>query len=204
MGGPRGVRDDAGGEHVEELDFERIVDSIESLETMLNPLLHSVALLEKEKAKEETALEREYETLRTLESNARAEARNWRERMKKAHSLAPKPSDTDTRKFAARDAGELVLSKQKNLPLPGLFTVSLARSRCNAAVTSCADRFVQDTKDEELLSTSQQIASHMESIQKNVQPIQEVLPAIARSRAALQSVLQTHLSPQQLDRILIG
>jgi len=55
-----------------------------------------------------------------------------------------------------------------------------------------------------LLSMSKQIASHMESIERNLQPIQEVLPAIGKSKAALQSVLQTHLAPQQFERVLLG
>ncbi|OIW27486.1 hypothetical protein CONLIGDRAFT_433072 [Coniochaeta ligniaria NRRL 30616] len=182
--GSRGDKADAGGGHVEELSFESTVDSIESLETMLDPLLHSVALLEKEKVKEEAALEKEYETLRTLESNAKAEARSWRESLKKAHPLAPEPAKRKDMQELDRASGEgPELVKHKSTPLSGVF---------------------HDTKDKGLLSMSQQIASHMESIQKNVQPIQEVLPAIGKSRAALQSVLQTHLAPQQFERVLLG
>lgn len=117
---------DAVGGHVNELNFESTVDSIESLETMLDPLLHSVALLEKEKAKEEAALEKEYETLRTLESNAKAEARGWRERMKKAHPLAPEPLKQDGRpEVEGANEDGLALSKHESLPLSGLFDVSL-------------------------------------------------------------------------------
>lgn len=182
--GARGDKADAGGGHVDELNFESTVDSIESLETMLDPLLHSVALLEKEKAKEEAALEKEYETLRTLESNAKAEARGWRERMKKAHPLAPEPRKPEDMQELDRANGDGVeLTKEKSTPPTDVF---------------------HDTKDEELLSMAQQFASHMESIQKNVQPIHEVLPAIGKSRAALQSVLQTHLAPQDFDRVLLG
>jgi hypothetical protein len=124
--GSKGDRTDAGGAHVEELNFESTVDSIESLETMLDPLLHSVALLEKEKAKEETALEKEYETLRTLESNAKAEARSWRERMKKAHPLAPEPLKQDGMPEVEGGNGEeLALFRQRSPPLTGLFHVSV-------------------------------------------------------------------------------
>jgi FtsZ-binding cell division protein ZapB len=123
--GLRRDKANAGGGHVEELDFESTVDSIESLETMLDPLLHSVALLEKEKAKEEAALERDYETLRTLESNAKAEARGWRERMRKAHPLAPEPGkQKDMHKLDLANGEGLELAKQKSTPLSGVFQVS--------------------------------------------------------------------------------
>lgn len=118
---------DAAGGHADELNFESTVDSIESMETMLDPLLHSVTLLEKEKAKEETALEKEYEALRTLESNAKAEARGWRERMKKAHPLAPDPLKREAMSGVEGGNEEgLALSKHERVPLSGLFDVSLA------------------------------------------------------------------------------
>ncbi|KAB5585991.1 CENP-Q, a CENPA-CAD centromere complex subunit-domain-containing protein [Coniochaeta sp. 2T2.1] len=168
----------------EELSFESIVDSIDSMETMLNPLLHSVGLLEKQKAKEETALEKEYETLRTLEANAKAEAAGWRERMRKAHPLAPDPRKRDDAPELDRLSGDkLSLVKKESTPLVGVFS---------------------DATDEALLSISKQVASHMSSIQKNMQPVQDVPPAIAKSRAALQVVLQTYLAPQQFERILLG
>jgi len=125
VAGSKGDKIDSGGGHVEELNFETTVASIESMQTMLDPILHSVALLEKEKAKEEAALEKEYETLRTLESNARAEARTWRERLKKSHPLAPEPLKQHGLPELDRDAGEvLALSKQRRLPLTPLFHVS--------------------------------------------------------------------------------
>jgi hypothetical protein len=67
------------GSHELELDFEKTVDAIAGLEKALDPLLHSVALLRGEKEREERALEREYEVLRRLEGNARAQVRGWRE-----------------------------------------------------------------------------------------------------------------------------
>lgn len=123
--GSRGDKAGAGGGHVEELDFESVVDSIESLETMLDPLLHSIALLEKERAKEEAALEKEYEALRTLESNAKAEARGWRDRMKKAHPLAPEAEKQEDRhEFVPANGGGLRLVSQKSTPLTEVFYVS--------------------------------------------------------------------------------
>jgi hypothetical protein len=67
------------GSHELELDFEKTVDAIAGLEKALDPLLHSAVLLRGEKEREERALEREYEVLRRLEGNARAQVRGWRE-----------------------------------------------------------------------------------------------------------------------------
>lgn len=68
-----------GGGHETELNFERTVDAIAGLERALDPLLHSVVLLKGEKEREQKALERDYENLRRLEGNARAQARGWKE-----------------------------------------------------------------------------------------------------------------------------
>lgn len=68
-----------GGGHEVELDFEKTVDAVAGLERALDPLLHSLALLRREKEREERALERDYEALRRLEANARAQARGWKE-----------------------------------------------------------------------------------------------------------------------------
>lgn len=75
--------------HELEFDFERTVDGIQALEKTLEPLLHSVALLSTERDREEEALEKEYKVLKALETNARAEARQWREHEKRDHVLAP-------------------------------------------------------------------------------------------------------------------
>jgi hypothetical protein len=127
--GTRGNKADVTGSHVDELNFESTVDSIESMETMLDPLLHSVALLEREKVKEEAALEKEYESLRTLAANAKAEARGWRERMKKAHVLAPEPRTQDDGSAVdqATDEG-LKFAKFGNNSTNGIFHVSTISS----------------------------------------------------------------------------
>lgn len=72
-----------------DFDFERIVDAIQTLEHTLNPLLHSVSLLQKEITKEEAALARDYDSLHRLQTNAKAEAKEWREKTRREHVLAP-------------------------------------------------------------------------------------------------------------------
>ncbi|SPQ27263.1 ed9861df-e52d-4c43-86db-f7506a82d843 [Thermothielavioides terrestris] len=130
-----------------ELDFEKTVDAIAALERVLDPLLHSAALLRAERDREQRALKRDYALLRRLEANARAQARSWREGRGREHDL-------------------------------------------------------QD--EEELLALSQQIGSHMESMRSNLAQIEGVLPAIAKSRAALQGVLCELLSPEQYEQVLLG
>ncbi|KAK3321403.1 CENP-Q, a CENPA-CAD centromere complex subunit-domain-containing protein [Cercophora scortea] len=146
------------GTHEAELDFERTVNATAALETALDPLLHSVALLKREKAEEEAALERDYRALRTLEANARAEARDWREGGKRDHVLASGVRGVE---------GDI-------------------------------------QGDAELVALSQQLKNHMESMRGNLQQIEGVLPAIAKSKGALQGLLHKHLDPRQYDQVLLG
>lgn len=63
---------------------------------------------------------------------------------------------------------------------------------------------VQDLKEKDLLAISQQIGNHMESLRSNLQQIDGVLPAIVKSRAALQGVLHQHLDPAQYEQTVLG
>ena len=110
-----------GSSHESELDFERTVDAIEALEKALDPLLHSVALLTAEKEREEAELEREYKMLRTLETNARAEAREWRERGKRDHALAPGIRAIDA---GTEAEGIETVKSEKRKATGGVFKVS--------------------------------------------------------------------------------
>lgn len=111
------------GSHEDEFDFERTVDALQAMENTLNPLLHSVRLLQKEIRKEEDALARDYEHLHKLESNARSKAKEWRDRAKREHALAPgvkRKGDGDDQE--SRDVLELV-SGAEDAVLGGLFKV---------------------------------------------------------------------------------
>ncbi|KAK1826310.1 CENP-Q, a CENPA-CAD centromere complex subunit-domain-containing protein [Podospora conica] len=174
----RGAGGAAG--HELELDFEKTVDAIQTLEKTLDPLLHSVALLESEREREEAALEKEYEELQALESNARAEARGWRESRKRDHVLAPGPRE-------ARDGQAVLLS-------PPIETVGAPP----------AGGVFSDLKEKDLVVISQQIGNHMESVKNNLQQIDGVLPAIVKSRAALQGVLHQHLDSEKYEQVVLG
>jgi len=109
---------------MDEFDFERTVNSIQALEATLNPLLHSVSLLKSERDREEGALEKDYEALRTLEANARAEVRGWKERGRRAHALAPGVGRVnDVTKGAAEAKLEVLKSGRR--PAAGIFKVGI-------------------------------------------------------------------------------
>ena len=80
-----------------ELDFEKVLDGRAALESRLEPALHAVELLRREKAVAERQLESDYETLRGLEKSARAQGREQGALLKKAHVLAHDEQRSDSR-----------------------------------------------------------------------------------------------------------
>jgi hypothetical protein len=62
----------------------------------------------------------------------------------------------------------------------------------------------QGLEDEELVTLSKQVESHMESMKGNLQQIGGVLPAIVKTRAALRGVLYRYLDPVQYDQVVLG
>lgn len=106
-----------------DFDFERIVDAMQTLENTLNPLLHSVSLLQKEITKEEDALARDYNTLHRLQTNSKAEAKEWREKTRREHVLAPGLKKKDEQEIGSQDRLELVPILEDDVS-GGLFKVS--------------------------------------------------------------------------------
>ncbi|KAK5631319.1 hypothetical protein RRF57_007033 [Xylaria bambusicola] len=159
----------------DELDFEKIQSAAEVLSSQLDPLQHSVELLRREKERAEKELEREYKVLNQLSTNARAEARERRDRLKKVHVLVPEP----THDSAANQIDLLHAEKATSQVFAGI-------------------------RDEELLSLAGQINNHMESMRGNLGQVDGVLPAIAVSHALLRTTLQPQFSPEQLEIIMFG
>ncbi|KAG6359788.1 hypothetical protein INS49_010840 [Diaporthe citri] len=174
----------ASGSHEDEFDFERAMNAAQGLENTLNTLLHSVSLLEREIKKEEDALARDYDTLHKLEANARSEAKGWREKAKREHVLASG--------IRRKDEGVDYLDEGERLEL-------VARPE-----DAVAGGLFKDLDDEELVALSKQIGSHMESMQGNLHQIGGVVPAISRSKAALQQVMQKHLDEEEYDKVVLG
>lgn len=55
-----------------------------------------------------------------------------------------------------------------------------------------------------MISISKQIGSHMDSMKGNLQQIDGVIPAITKSKAALQRILHQNLDAQQYEQVLLG
>lgn len=106
----RGRRRKVG--HEAELDFESVLDNTAALERQLDPALHAVDLLKREKERMEKELERDYDTLRNLEAGARGEGRQRRERLRKMHVLAPE-------KRVEKEEEEFVFDERGGVP-PGM------------------------------------------------------------------------------------
>ncbi|KAI1411264.1 CENP-Q, a CENPA-CAD centromere complex subunit-domain-containing protein [Hypoxylon sp. FL1857] len=160
----------------EEFEFERTISGIQSLESQLDPLLHSVELLRREKERAQKELDHEYKLLSRLGSNARAEARERRERVRKMHVLVPeKPAEAKV-----DSVGELVPAEEGS------------------------GRVFSDLQDEELVGLAGQIANHMESMRGNLQQIDGVVPAITKSQGLLRAALQSRLDPEQLESVILG
>lgn len=106
-----------------ELDFESVLDGRRALERQLDPALHAVELLRREKGRMERELERDYMTLRNLEAGARTQAREQREKLKRAHVLAPDAS----RKPHLEDV-EMLFEDDGPISQGNTFKVSLFRA----------------------------------------------------------------------------
>ncbi|TRX92757.1 hypothetical protein FHL15_006431 [Xylaria flabelliformis] len=159
----------------DELDFERTQSAVEVLLSQLDPLQHSVELLRREKERAEKELERQYKVLDRLSTNARAEARERRDRLRKVHVLVP----TSTHDLVTNDIDLLPVNKDT--------------SQVFASV-----------QDEEMLSLAGQINNHMKSMRGNLQQIDGVLPAIEKSHALLRTTLQPQFGQKQLESIMLG
>lgn len=159
----------------EEFEFERTISGVQALESQLDPLLHGVELLRREKERAEKELEREYKVLGRLSSNARAEARERKEQMRKMHVLVQeRPPES-----RVEDGGEFIPAEKGS------------------------GRVFSDIQDEELSGVATQIASHMESMRGNLHQMDGVVPAIAKSQGLLRAALQAHMDREQLENVIL-
>lgn len=196
------TRANVGG-HEDDFNFERTVDAKQALENTLNPLLHSVSLLEREILKEEGALARDYDLLHTLEANAKSAAQEWRDKARREHVLAPGIKKKGERQRASRDCLELVPVVEDGTS-GGLFKVCLSAGQFSKDFCILTALSTQDLEDEDLIALSQQIGNHMRSMKDNLQQIEGVVPAIAQSKATLQQVLLKHLDEERYESVLLG
>ncbi|KAJ2895538.1 Kinetochore protein fta7 [Zalerion maritima] len=186
---PQG-KEQEGESRLGELSFETTVDGVRAAQQRLTPLLHSVALLKKEKEKEEKQLRRDYENLQALERNSREQKNSWRAQLRKGgHALVPTPIPASNVQDEAHDQEDSMNGEVGLELLP---------------VDKVAGRTFRDTDDPEHLDLASQAKSHMDSIGENLKQIIGVVPAIERTRAALQGVLHERLDGESYGRVVLG
>ncbi|RSL47563.1 hypothetical protein CEP54_013348 [Fusarium duplospermum] len=173
MGRRRGA--DADGGRALELDFEAVLDGKTALERQLVPAKHAVELLRAEKARMEQELEDDYEKLRKLEADARAQTRERKDLYRKAHVLAP------TSQPLPKDPDNTITTDDHD--------------------SSSSLKHLIDTPLEPL---ALQLAGHVESIRGNLQQADGVAPQLARTKAALQDVLHRYLDRGAYEQVLLG
>ncbi|KAM7216860.1 CENP-Q, a CENPA-CAD centromere complex subunit domain containing protein [Rhypophila decipiens] len=191
----------SAGSHEAELDFDRVMGAIKAVEGTLDPLSHSVALLTREKEKEEAALEADYKRLRRLKSNMRDETKKWIEHAKRVHPLVPERQQNVELVGGDFDEKDL-LGQVRCVTINGLELVK----RRPAGEGEKPGGVFRDIPfdDEELTALAQRIGRHMNSMKSNLAQIDGVLPAINKSKASLQGVLYSHLDPELYEEVLFG
>ncbi|KAF5588218.1 cylicin II [Fusarium pseudocircinatum] len=182
---------DADGGRALELDFEAVLDGKAALERQLVPGMHAVELLKTEKERMERELERDYEKLRKLEANARAQTRERKDLFRKAHVLAP------TSRPASKDQDTAFLTNTKN---EGSLKVSLFHD----IILHPESSQKQDIINTPLEPIALQLADHVESIRGNLQQADGLTPQLSRTKAALQDVLQRYLDEGTYEQVVLG
>ncbi|RYC91006.1 hypothetical protein BFJ63_vAg6087 [Fusarium oxysporum f. sp. narcissi] len=165
---------DADGGRALELDFEAVLDGKAALERQLVPGMHAVDLLKTEKERIERELERDYEELRNLEANTRAQTRERKDLFRKAHALAP------TSRPASKDQDTTFVTDTKD------------------------EGSLKDIVDTPLEPIALQLADHVESIRGNLQQADGLTPQLSRTKAALQDVLQRYLDEGAYEQVVLG
>ncbi|KAI1021707.1 hypothetical protein LB503_013251 [Fusarium chuoi] len=182
---------DADGGRALELDFEAVLDGKAALERQLVPGMHAVELLKAEKERMERELERDYEELRNLEANARAQTRERKDLFRKAHVLAPtsRPTSKDQDTTFVTDTED-----EESLKVSLLYGISLRPENSQK----------QDIVNTPLEPIALQLADHVESIRGNLQQADGLTPQLSRTKAALQDVLQRYLDEVTYEQVVLG
>ncbi|CAJ0555083.1 Ff.00g051480.m01.CDS01 [Fusarium sp. VM40] len=167
-------RADADGGRAMELDFEAVLDGKTALDRQLVPARHAVELLKAERDRMEKELDKDYEELRRLEANARAQTRERKDLFRKAHVLAP------TSRPTSKD--------QDTAFVPGIKD----------------EGTLKDLVDTPLEPLAIQLAGHVESIRGNLQQAEGVTPQLNSTKAALQDVLHRYLDSESYEQVVFG
>lgn len=117
-GAPGRPRNTVDGGREAELNFESVLDAKRALERQLDPALHANELLVQEKKRLEEQLEKDHEALRKLEASTKAQARENRELVRRAHPLAPEEQ------VDRAEDGDMGAISSGDVPAVNPFTVS--------------------------------------------------------------------------------
>ncbi|KAG5945438.1 hypothetical protein E4U59_005789 [Claviceps monticola] len=176
-----------GGREVE-LNFESVLDGKVALERQLEPALDGLEVLRREKETLEEELERDYETLRTLEAGARAQAREQRSLLRRAHVLAPVAGNGNGNADGDGDGdgegGEFELAREEDVARSGAFTEIL--------------------QDDDIQPLAVQLGTHVDNIRANFEQTDNLMPQLAKTKAALRAVLLRHLDIRVYEQAVLG
>ncbi|KAG6111575.1 hypothetical protein E4U31_004230 [Claviceps sp. LM219 group G6] len=180
-----------GGREVE-LNFESVLDGKVALERQLEPALDGLEVLRREKETLEEELERDYETLRTLEAGARAQAREQRSLLRRAHVLAPVAGNgngngngnAEGDGDGDAEGGEFELAREEDVARSGAFTEIL--------------------QDDDIQPLAVQLGTHVDNIRANLEQTDNLIPQLAKSKAALRAVLLRHLDMRAYEQVVLG
>ncbi|PHH71852.1 hypothetical protein CDD83_5083 [Cordyceps sp. RAO-2017] len=134
-------------------------------------------------------MERAYEALKGLESGARAEAREHRALLKKAHALTPATMTPAAPDGRADDGFASVAAADDDDATPSANHLLFARA---------------DDNDDGPHRLAVQLGDHVDALRANLRQTAGLAPRLARGRAALQAVLLRHLDRAQYERVLLG
>ncbi|CAD6442411.1 9687b910-f781-4429-b1e9-36b750e5a230 [Sclerotinia trifoliorum] len=171
---PKGTRTN----REDDFDFEKILDYNRALESQLTPVLHSNDLLEAELRKEEILLENEERYLAELEANAKAETISRRQAARKAHPLL---------QFEVNSTAKVL---NDNMGIDGDATT--------ASIT------LDTSKYQDLEGIFKNINGHVDSIKGNLQQVEGITEAMAKSKASVQAALFAHLDLEQYNDVVLG
>ncbi|KAG5948630.1 hypothetical protein E4U60_001287 [Claviceps pazoutovae] len=172
-----------GGREVE-LNFESVLDGKVALERQLEPALDGLEVLRREKETLEEELERDYETLRTLEAGARAQAREQRSLLRRAHVLAPVAGNGNADGDGDGEGGGFELAREEDVARSGAFTEIL--------------------QDDGIQPLAVQLGTHVDNIRANFEQTDNLMPQLAKSKAALRAVLLRHLDMRVYEQVVLG
>ncbi|KAF7873906.1 hypothetical protein EAF04_002578 [Stromatinia cepivora] len=171
---PKGTRTN----REDDFDFEKIMDYNRGLESQLTPVLHSNDLLEAELRKEEILLENEEKYLAELEANAKDEAISRRQAARKAHPLLQFEVDS--------------IGKGLN------DNMGIDEDAATPPIT------LNTSKYQDLEGIFKNINGHVDSIKGNLQQVEGITEAMAKSKASVQAALFGHLDLEQYNDVVLG